>query len=69
MATANRRIDLSPDEIALLRESLDYSIRNVGNWHAQQGSPETADVGREKVTALSRLRQKLTAATKRAGGD
>lgn len=61
MGAPDRQIDLSPDEIAMLRESLDYSIRNVRDWHGRYGSSETADIGREKVEALGRLRQKLKA--------
>ncbi len=59
------RLDLTSDEIAMLRESLTYSIRHVEEWWAKDGQPETAHLGREKVEALTRLRQKLGTAPKR----
>jgi hypothetical protein len=55
-----RRVYLTSADLDRLRESLDYSIRNVREWHDRHGLPETAPVGREKVAALRRLRGKLT---------
>ncbi len=63
---AGRRVYLTSADLATLRESLDYSIRYVADWHAQQGLPVTAEVGRAKVASLARLRDKLTAQPGRA---
>jgi hypothetical protein len=65
---ASLRIALSDDEIDALRESLDYSIRNVSDWHAHEGAPETLEVGRAKVAFLARLRQRLTALRRASSG-
>jgi hypothetical protein len=58
------QIYLSAEEVEALRASLDYSIRSVEDWWARFGQPETAEVGREKVADLRRLRDKLKAASR-----
>lgn len=61
-----RRISLTAADLAALRESLDYSIRNVEEWWSRYGQPETAELGRAKVANLRRLRDKLRAGSVRA---
>lgn len=51
-----RRLYLTPGEIGTVLESIDYSIRNIRDWHVQHGKPEWAE---KSVAPLLRLRDKL----------
>jgi len=67
MSITGRRIYLTSADLDALRESLDYSIRNVEGWWSRHGEPETAEVGRAKVASLRRLRDRLRAETASKG--
>ena len=58
-----RSVYLTAADLDALRETLTYSIRNVEDWHARNGSSETAAVGRAKVDSLAALKRKLTGRT------